>query len=146
MPTLRDSRDRADLLRRIDALTPEHQGRWGTLTAARMMCHVADQLRVALGEMPSKDRTTLLSRTLVKRLVLSGWLPIPKGRVRTVPEMLSTPETAWHDDVATLHRLIDDLARVEDTAPHPLFGPLRPHEWGRLSALHLDHHLRQFGV
>jgi hypothetical protein len=29
---------------------------------------------------------------------------------------------------------------------HPAFGPLPTWEWGRMVYLHVDHHLRQFGV
>jgi len=29
---------------------------------------------------------------------------------------------------------------------HPFFGPMTNEEWGSLMYLHLDHHLKQFGV
>ena len=29
---------------------------------------------------------------------------------------------------------------------HPFFGPMTEEEWGTLMYLHLDHHLKQFGV
>ncbi|MFO7823615.1 MAG: DUF1569 domain-containing protein, partial [Cyclobacterium sp.] len=32
------------------------------------------------------------------------------------------------------------------TAPHPFFGPLNTQEWGKVVWLHMDHHLRQFGL
>lgn len=147
MPTLRDPSDRAAFFARLDALTPEHERLWGTMTATRMLSHVSDQLRVALGDLPSRPRNAgFLTRRVIKPLVLYGILKAPRGKVQTVSEMLSTPETDFEQDMATLRRLIERLATAEETAPHPVFGPMSPREWGRLSAVHLDHHLRQFGV
>jgi hypothetical protein len=30
--------------------------------------------------------------------------------------------------------------------PHSFFGIMTPEEWSALNYIHLDHHLRQFGV
>jgi hypothetical protein len=30
--------------------------------------------------------------------------------------------------------------------PHPMYGKLNRKQWGRFMYVHLDHHLRQFGV
>jgi hypothetical protein len=32
------------------------------------------------------------------------------------------------------------------TGPHSFFGKMTPEEWSALNWIHLDHHLRQFGV
>jgi hypothetical protein len=38
-------------------------------------------------------------------------------------------------------------ARTADAwKSHPLFGKMTPKEWGKLSQIHVDYHLRQFAV
>ena len=41
---------RAEILRRIEALTPESERRWGRMTAHQMACHLSDACRASLGE------------------------------------------------------------------------------------------------
>lgn len=146
MANLLNPKDRQSLEARIDQLTPEHQRHWGTLSVDKMVCHLADQLRVALGETPSKPQGSFLSHTLIKWLVLYGPIPTPKGKIQTAPEMLRADPGAWEADIATLHQLIERFMDSKEVALHPFFGSLRHHQWGILAAKHLDHHLKQFGV
>ena len=111
-----------------------------------MVCHLADSLRVATGELATKRVDTLPSRTLVKWLVVYSPMPPPPGKVQTAPEMLTSAPTTWAEDVATLETLIERVARTTSPARHPFFGPLTHAGWGRLGWKHVDHHLRQFGA
>ena len=148
MKTLFDADARSSIRRRVDRLEPDSARQWGKMHAAQMVCHVADQLRVALGELDTAGKPGLL-RFRPLRQLLVYWLPWPKGRIETAPEMLTTMPLEWHDDVSTLHVLIENFGKralVVKWAMHPMFGPLSGHEWGVLSWKHLDYHLQQFGV
>jgi hypothetical protein len=145
MATLLDSADRASILQRLRRLHPSAQRRWGTLTAPNMVCHLADQLRVALGDVPAKRVDTLPRRTLLKWLVVYSPLRPPPGKIETAPEMLIAGPTTWSQDVDAVERLVARMAAAPTTAIHPFFGPLTHGGWGRISWKHLDHHLRQFG-
>lgn len=138
--------DRSHLLERLQRLRPEAKAAWGTLDAPRMLCHIADQMRVALGDLPSRPVHTLATRTLLKFLVVNTGMPVPRGKIKTAPEMLNTQPTSWNADLATCLALAEQMGRGEANAVHPAFGPLSPEEWGRLSWKHIDHHLVQFGV
>ena len=59
MKTLWDEGARADLLRRIRALTPDHTPRWGRMRADEMLAHVAAGMRIGLGEIATKPRKTV---------------------------------------------------------------------------------------
>ena len=72
--------------------------------------------------------------------------PIPKGKVRTVPEMLLAKPATWQDDLDAVGELMARDAAEGATPPHPSFGPLSHREWCILAAKHIDHHLRQFGL
>jgi len=111
-----------------------------------MVCHLGDQLAVALGEIPSEPRGSLLTKTVAKWLVLYVPFPAPRGKVNTVPEMLTTEPSDWGKDTARFESLLSRLADAETLAPHPAFGRLSHRQWSRLAAGHIDHHLRQFGV
>jgi hypothetical protein len=50
--------------------------------------------------------------------------------------------------VSRLEGLTERLAAERDFTgrAHPIFGAMAKEEWHRWGYLHLDHHLRQFGV
>lgn len=147
MPTLFDPAAAAGIRKRLDRLTPDRTPRWGTMSAGRMVAHVADQLRMALGELPCRPKRTPFKNPLLKRLIIY-LLPWPRG-VPTAPELLTTPAGDWDADTAALRTLIDRFAAKGAAAPfpeHPAFGRLNGRMWGVLAWRHLDHHLRQFGV
>ena len=146
MPSLLLVNDREAILARLRRLSPTSQPRWGTLTAPRLLCHLADQLRVALGDIPVQRHDSLPSRTVLKWLVVYSPLQAPPGRVQTAPEMLTTAPARWDDDLRDCEALIQRLATTATGAVHPFFGPLTHRGWGRLAFKHLDHHLRQFGL
>lgn len=144
--TLLDNEDRSLILERLQRVRPDAKAAWGNLDAPRMLCHVADQMRVALGDVPTEPVHTFASRTLVKFLVVNTGLPAPRGKIKTAPEMLTSRPTSWEADLAACVDLAERVGRGTARAVHPTFGPLSPREWGRLSWKHLNHHLVQFGV
>jgi hypothetical protein len=146
MPSLLAARDREAAVRRLRSLTPEHQRRWGKMTVHQMLSHVSDQMRVALGDLPTRPYGPFLSGQLARWYAIHTLLPWPKGKVRTSPEMLTAKPAAWEADVGACEQLIARFARERPAAIHPRFGPLTPREWGILAAQHLDHHFTQFGV
>ena len=127
-----------------------------------MLCHVGDQLRLALGDIESRPRplafrfgnmevrvTPGLLRFRWYRQLIVHWAPWPKARIKAPPEMLTTAPASWGADVAVLHRLIDRVGakdRADEWGVHPWFGPVSGPEWGMLCWEHTDYHLRQFGV
>ncbi len=146
MPTLQDTAHREELGRRIAGLDPDRKPLWGKMNAHQMLCHVGDQMRVALGDIRVKDRSNFLMRSLAKWLVIYLDLPEPKGKIETAPEMLTTKPSDWEADRASLIELMDRVAAAEQVAPHPMFAKLSHKEWSVLAAKHVDYHLRQFAA
>ncbi len=146
MPSLLSERDRAALLARLDKLTPQLQRRFGRMTAHQMLCHVSDQMRVALGDLPVTPSGPNLTGIVARLYSIHTPLPWPKGRVRTSPEMLTAKPAGWDQDMRACQALIGRFASERPSAVHPRFGRLSPREWGILGAKHLDHHFGQFGV
>jgi hypothetical protein len=146
MPTLFVERDRDAMVRRLRTLTPQHQRRWGKMTVHQMLCHVSDQMRVALGDLPTRTYGGALTGQLVRFVGIHTPLPWPKGRIPTAPEMLTAKPVTWDADVRACEDLIARFGRERPRAVHPRFGQLTPREWGILGAKHLHHHFTQFGV
>jgi len=138
--------DRTALLARFRNLVPERRALWGTLDARKMVCHLGDQLAVALGDIPSEPKGNVVTKTVAKWLVLYVPFSVPRGKVNTVPEMLTTEPSDWKKDSARFVSLLSRLVDAEILAPHPSFGRLSHRQWGILAAKHIDHHLRQFGM
>ena len=149
--TLLDPEARAEILRRIEALTPRSERRWGRMTPHQMVCHLSDACRAALGERRVPVIGTLWERTGIRWLATHTNVKWPQG-VRTVPEadqeIGGTRPTEFARDVDELRGLIERFSGPETqlSGDHPLFGALSAAEWGRFSYRHADHHLRQFGA
>lgn len=147
-----DDTDRADILRRLEGLTPESQRRWGTLTAPEMLCHLKDHLNVALGNRPVPFRGNWLLRLPLVSKILLYLFPWGKAQLETPREM--DPKRGgsqpgdFGEDKAETRRLLNRFVEIpeEEIAPHPLFGPLSKRDWGRATWRNFDHHLRQFGL
>ena len=153
MRTLANSADKASLIHRLHNLCPDSRRRWGRMTVHQMVCHLADSTRVALGEMTVSTYTPWWARTILKWTALEAPLPWPPG-IPTRPELdqvrgAGTKPQDLERDVAELQALVDRMAAPDSDIEgnvHPLFGPISRAEWLRWGYLHMDHHLRQFGV
>lgn len=147
MQSLMKEATRTALLARARRLTPESRPLWGRFTVDRMLAHVVETFRMALGELPVKSKNLPLRHWPVNILVIY-FAPWPKG-LPTAPELIARSPETFNRELATLETYMDKIARVEqrkEWPEHPAFGKLSRRVWGRLGYRHLDHHLRQFGV
>jgi hypothetical protein len=146
--TIFDSAHRDELLERLNRLTPDAQAQWGKMTAAGMICHLSDSLRVASGEVPAEFHHGPLAHPVV-RWLMAYVVPFPKGKAQTAPEMLLTKPADWQADLSAAR---DQLRAAAQRGPegkwarHPAFGDVSGCLYGVFIYKHFDHHLRQFGV
>jgi hypothetical protein len=152
MKSLSRPADKAELLGRLRALGPDSQRRWGRMTPHQMVCHLADAFLMDTDRKPVSHASGLRQRTLMKWLALYAPLPWPAG-IQTRPEVDQerggTKPTTFAADVASLEALVEIVTTDPDFFSgrrHPIFGALSEAAWMRWGYLHMDHHLRQFGV
>ncbi len=142
-----DAASRAELQQRLARLTPDRTPKWGKMTAPKMVVHLADAMKMALGELPVKPRKSPLRYPVIKQFVIYV-MPWPKG-TPTAPELLARAPEGWNGEVVTLSALIErfanETARVS-WPQHPAFGTLSRRTWGALVYRHSDHHFQQFGI
>ncbi|MFN0170035.1 MAG: DUF1569 domain-containing protein [Bryobacteraceae bacterium] len=147
MKTIWDPAARAELLERLDKLTPRHKVRWGSMTATQALLHLADPMRGALGEIEVQSKPGPFRHPLVRHAIIY-WMPWPKG-APTAPEFIHKEEGDWQQARQALRDTIVRFAARGQTGsfrPHPAFGAISAKDWGALQWRHLDHHLRQFGI
>jgi Protein of unknown function (DUF1569) len=146
--------NRHELLARLARLRPDTQRRWGKMTAHQMVCHCTDAFRNLLGERPTgpTKRSGPIRARLLKWVALYAPVQWPQGiqtRAEADQELGGTRPVDFDRDVASLEqaseRFAGNIAAVA-VRPHFMFGKLNEREWARWAYLHLDHHLRQFGL
>lgn len=150
MHNLTTAKDLADILDRVDKLSPRSRAAWGKMTVNTMLCHTADYFRMMYGDIPTKRRHSYLSQNFMKWWIL---------RLEKLPRLMhaapeidpknggGTPSTSFENDKFILKKILLGFAILGEfeLVPHPRLGKLTKQELGRLAYLHLDHHLRQFG-
>lgn len=152
LKTLARERDVEEILRRLQRIRPDSDRRWGRMTAPQMICHLCDSSRMAIGRRPALPTGGRLHRTALKYLAL--YAPLRwRGGIETSRELDQecdgTRPADFADDVRNLRALVGEMTAPTadlDGRVHPIFGPLSRAEWLRWGYLHMDHHLRQFGV
>src|SRR5437868_5460604 len=110
MPSVFDSTTRAELERRIASVSPNSPRRWGRMSPQQMVCHLSDQVRVALGDLPTKPMSAPLRYWPLKQFVI-GPLPWPHG-AKSPPETRTTKPGEFARDKATLNELLVRLGVV----------------------------------
>lgn len=153
MKTLGNESDKQQLLNRVRQLQPDSQRRWGRMTAHQMVCHLNDSFKSVTGEREvGMSKTSPLVRILMRWFALRVPLPWPHG-LPTMPEndqeRGGTPPEDFKRDVDELAAIIERLTNPQrdfQWRRHPLFDEMSERDWMRWAYLHVDHHLRQFGV
>jgi hypothetical protein len=136
-----------EILRRLRALQPDSERRWGKMSVSQMLWHVNEAMESALGRIQAEPMKVPLPRPLLKFLVLNA--PWGKGAPtlkRWVPQHDRHEFTSERDRCC---RLVDELASkpLADVWPDsPTLGKMSGKDVSRLQAKHLNHHLTQFGV
>jgi len=140
--------DNAELIERIDKLTPSSRALWGKMSVSQMLAHCQMIIKVALGELQLKRGLMgfLFGRIALKQIVSDQPL---KANLPTFKEAKMSAGKDFDTEKAALKGYVERFTagpEVISKDPHPFFGPLTIAEWDILQVKHLDHHLRQFGV
>jgi hypothetical protein len=151
--TLGNQNDKNEILGRLQKINASCERRWGKMTPHQMICHLDDSFKSVIGERKVGARkSNPVTRTLVRWLALYAPLKWPHG-VPTMPEndqeRDGTPPENFKRDLDSLVTMIGRLTSEQrdfQWRQHPLFGEMSERDWMRWGYLHIDHHLRQFGV
>jgi hypothetical protein len=149
MNSLFDKTAAEQLKQRMEQLTRETERLWGKMTAPQMLAHCSVTMEVSLGDKTMRQAFIgkLIGKQAKKR-VLSG-----KQLGKNMPTDKAYVVQDDRDLELERRRLAGYIDRFQTggpegctKGPHSFFGKMTPEEWAALNYVHLDHHLRQFGV
>ncbi len=148
-----NSKDFKKIIYRINGLTPGSQRQWGKMSVNEMICHITDQMRLAIAEKKTEFPYNYFVQLFAKLMFVYGF-KFPRN-LKTVREMKQSPKgdgtkpTNFNQDFKSLMEVLNEFASKDRSftfSPRPAFGKMNRKEWGIIVYKHLDHHLRQFGV
>ena len=138
---------KASLRRRLEALRPDSQRQWGTMSVGQMLWHVSETMEAALGRSTLGPQKVPLPRPVLKFIVIN--LPWPKGAPTLEPWKAGEDKYDFAAEHSRCLRLLDELAMkpIDEPWPDsPSLGRMSGRDASRLMAKHLNHHLKQFGA
>jgi hypothetical protein len=147
MKSIWQDETRRELSDRVGAVAWDRRAEWGKFSAPKMVCHLADSLKMAMGDLKVVRKRLPIRYPPLKQFIIYV-APFPKS-ASTAPELLVRAPREWANDIADVQDLLARAgsARTTEAWPeHPLFGKLSKRAWGVLIYRHMDHHLRQFGA
>ena len=149
MSSIYSKADNEIIVSRINKLTPESRAQWGKMTVDQMLSHCQAPIDFATGTTPMQ--ANFLMRLIGK--MLKGKIFNSTEFKKNSPTAPSFIRTGAYDFEKTKNDLIQKIGIFSElgenaikTTKHPFFGELTYDEWSKMHTMHLDHHLRQFGV
>jgi hypothetical protein len=141
--------DNAELINRINQLSAPMPALWGKMNPAQMMAHCQASINIALGNARVKRHWLgiLFGNIGKKRLLKAGKLD---KYTPTYKDFEMTGDLDFEEEKEKFIALIKSaLIKGPQSLvkyPHPYLNTFKDDEWSQLNWMHLDHHLRQFGV
>ncbi len=143
--------DVAEIIERINQLTPESQPQWGKMSVAQMLAHCNISYEYVF--QPEKYKQTgafvkFMLKLFVKKKVVNE--EIYKQNSPTSPDFIIKDEKNFEDEkmrlIAFVTRILEAGSDYFDNYESHSFGKLNKNEWNNMFYKHIDHHLRQFGA
>jgi hypothetical protein len=135
----------ASIRRRIESLRPDTRRKWGRMSIDQMLWHVNVSMREAVGEHKPQLGRLPLPKPVLRWAVIN----LPWGRgAQTRPDMRAVSTHEFEAQKAQCLALLDRIYGRPLSEPWPdsaSMGRMTGKHWSRLTAKHLEHHLRQFG-
>lgn len=149
MPSIFNNEDNEEIINRLNNLTPETKPLWGKMNVGQMLSHCQAPIDLAFGTTTLK--ANFLMQLIGKRFknkILNS--PEFKKNSPTAPSFIRTQECNFEENKKQLIQKISQFASLGPKAihnyKHPFFGEMSIAEWDKLQTMHIDHHLKQFGV
>jgi hypothetical protein len=150
MKNIFDLKESNNLIGRINKLTPDTKGLWGTMSVDQMLAHCNVPYDfVYTDKYPKPNAFKKFIITLFAKKMVVGAKPYPKNS-RTAPEFIIAERKNFKEEKK---KLIDNIEKTQklgesyfNNKESHSFGLLSIKEWNTMFYKHLDHHLTQFGV
>jgi hypothetical protein len=141
-----------EVVERFNALPPDAERRWGTLTREGVIEHLVGTFEYSMkGDLETFRVQVPLKNRIIGFVMINGFAHFPKGVKIKTKEGEAIPAVRAEGGTERLGEVMEEfLSCVEDgsmtPSPHPFFGALRAEQWAKFHLQHLKHHMRQFGA
>ncbi len=139
-----------EIIERSQQVTELSTRLWGKMQPAEMLRHCSDALLLTLSTPKTIKKSTTRQRVL-KFMMLNFISRFPmKAKAPRQLDMLRNPALELNIEeekkrfAENINRFYNHKDVIQTT--HPYFGNMNKKQWGILTWMHMDHHLRQFGV
>ena len=149
MTTLFNPVTNAEIVSRIQKLTPSSKPKWGKMKVEQMLAHLYLSLQVNFGEIELKRGLLGIFFRGISRRILLGKKPFPKHLPtdkKLLAKEVSDFSSEKHKIEGMVKMYLERGPQGLSKNPHNILGKITPEESAFISYKHLDHHLRQFGV
>jgi hypothetical protein len=134
---------------RVQVLKPLSVAQWGTMNASEMLHHCSESLKQIM-HANAVQRPSSIKQNLLRFVFLRILSKFPKGAATRKDLDVKKSTLVVSDFEQELQQFISRLEvfgmQEKIFAMHPYFGNLTRRQWGIFTWMHIDHHLRQFGV
>jgi hypothetical protein len=141
--------DNQKFIERINKLTEDSKPIWGKMSVNEMLAHCHCPMDVALGNLNLKANFVMriLGKLLKNKILNSKEF---QKNSPTAKEFIIKGDLDFITVKKGLIERINTFSLEKENAiknkVHPFFGKMSNEEWSKLQTMHLDHHLKQFGV
>jgi len=149
MANIFDKEANRELIERLEKLTLESKALWGKMSVSQMVLHAQKPLDVALGKLMIKGGLLgflfgkMAKNSFLKNHGFSKNSPTaPQFKIGWMPDF----EKEKNELISKVRAFGDKGPDIIANKKHPFFGEMTAEEWGKLHYIHLDHHLKQFGL
>ncbi len=139
-----------EIINRSLKLTDVQQPKWGKMNAPEMLRHCSEAIKSTLTQ-PTHFKPSSLKQILGRYAMLYLIPRYPHGaktprkldmKINNVTGLTLTGEKKYFAERINLFYRYDKNI----TTNHSYFGNMNRKQWGIITWMHMDHHLRQFGV
>ena len=149
MSSIYNKTDNDLVISRINKLSAESKAEWGKMTVDQMLSHCQAPIDFAFGKTQIKANfiMRLLGKMIKTKMLKSD---VFKKNSPTAPDFIRTGTYDFDETKNGLIERINVFSELGQKAikntNHPFFGEMTYDEWSQLHTMHLNHHLKQFGV
>lgn len=151
MQDIFNAKEAQNYIDRINKLTPETKGKWGTMSVDQMLAHCNVTYEMVY-EAQKHKAPSGIAKFILKNFVK----PKVVGEKSYSQNSPTAPQFKIHGDQdfdLEKKRLIGFIQKTQQLGRDAFdgkesfsFGKLKAQEWNNMFAKHLNHHLQQFGV
>jgi len=136
---------------RVSGIASDDQRQWGNMSAEEAVRHLCFMLELSLGEQQGEKLPVPMPGFLMWVLFFNWFTNWPKAKFDAPANFLPAAQDDLDAARTTCIEAIDRFVHQLESQPEqigfsPLLGNIPLRKWARVHGVHMDHHLRQFGV